>query len=93
MCTSEFADVDLGMKFFSRSIKIISYSYENIVKFIYSEKVTNFCEIFALLLTGTTLDKSKVKISQNLVAFSKYMNFNYCISVNSFPGNYSFLKV
>ena len=23
MCTSEFADVDLGMKFFSRSIKIL----------------------------------------------------------------------
>ena len=47
------------------------------VKFIYSEKVTKFCEIFTLLLTGTTLDKSKVKISQNFVAFSEYMNFNF----------------
>ena len=28
-----------------------------------------------LLLTGTTQDKSKVKISQNFVAFSEYMNF------------------
>ena len=45
------------------------------LKFIYSEKATKFCEIFALLLTGTTQDKSKVKISQNSVAFSEYMNF------------------
>ena len=28
-----------------------------------------------LNLTGTTYDKSKVKISQNFVAFSEYMNF------------------
>ena len=45
------------------------------LKFIYSEKATKFCEIFTLLLTGTTCDKSKVKISQNFVAFSEYMNF------------------
>ena len=42
------------------------------LKFIYSEKATQFCEIFTLLLTGTTQDKSKVKISKNFVAFSKY---------------------
>jgi hypothetical protein len=47
------------------------------VKFIYSEKATKFGEIFALLLTRTTYDKSKVKILQNFVAFSEYMNFNY----------------
>ena len=46
------------------------------LKFIYSEKATKLCEIFTLLLTGTTLDKSKVKISQNFVAFSEYMKFN-----------------
>ena len=45
------------------------------IKFIYSEKATKFCEIFTLILTGTTWDKSKVKISQNCVAFSEYMNF------------------
>ena len=45
------------------------------VKFIYSEKATKFCEIFTLLLTGTTQDKSKVKISENFVAFSEYVNF------------------
>ena len=43
--------------------------------FIYSEKATKFCEIFTLLLTGTTQDKSKVKILQNFVAFSEYVNF------------------
>ena len=47
-----------------------------LVKFIYSaEKATKFCKIFTLILTGTTQDKSKVKISQNFVAFSEYMNF------------------
>ena len=43
---------------------------------MYSEKATKFCEILTLLLTDTTLNKSKVKISQNFVAFSEYMNFN-----------------
>ena len=47
-----------------------------IIKFIYSEKATKFCEIFTLLLTVGTVVKSKVNISQNFVAFSEYMNFN-----------------
>ena len=37
---------------------------KKIAKFIYSEKATKFCKIFTLLLTGTTYDKSKVKISK-----------------------------
>ena len=49
------------------------------LKFIYSEKATKFCEIFALLidllLSYIVPVKSKVKISQNFVAFSEYMNF------------------
>ena len=36
-----------------------------ILKFIYSEKATKFCEIFPLLLTVCTVVKSKEKISQN----------------------------
>ena len=40
------------------------------LKFIYSEKATQFCEM-------CTAVKSKGKISQNLVAFSEYMNFNF----------------
>ena len=46
------------------------------LKFIYSEKATKFCEISANYLTGSTLDKKLVEISQNFVAFSEYMNFN-----------------
>ena len=47
-----------------------------IVKFIYSEKATKFCEICTLFLSVCTADKSKVKISQNLVAFKECTNFN-----------------
>ena len=46
-----------------------------VLKFIYSEKATKFCEIFTLLLTVCTVVKSKVKISQKFVAFFEYMNF------------------
>ena len=46
------------------------------LKFIYSEKVTKFCETFPLLLTTVHTVESKGKISQNFVAFSEYMNFN-----------------
>ena len=45
------------------------------VKFIYSEKATKFREIFTLLLSYVVPVKSKVKILQNFVAFSEYMNF------------------
>ena len=45
------------------------------LKFIYSEKATKLCEIFTLLLSYVVPVKSKVKISQNFVAFSEYMNF------------------
>ena len=48
-----------------------------VVKFIYSEKATKFCEIFTVALTGTKWDKSTVEISQNFVAFSEYMNFTF----------------
>ena len=46
-----------------------------ILKFIYSEKATKFCEIFALLLSYVVPVKSEVKISKRIVAFSEYMNF------------------
>ena len=45
------------------------------VKFIYSEKATKFCEIFTLPLSYVVPVKNKVKISQNFLAFSEYMNF------------------
>ena len=48
-----------------------------LLKFVYSEKVTEFCEIFPLLLTAVRTVKSKGKILQNYVTFSKYMNLKY----------------
>ena len=45
------------------------------VKFIYSEKATKFCEISTLLFSYVVPVKSKVEISQNVVAFAEYMNF------------------
>ena len=54
-----------------------------LLKFIYSGKATNFCEIFTLLLSYVVPVKSKVKISQNFVAFSEYMNFNLILIVKS----------
>jgi hypothetical protein len=50
--------------------------YESLLKFIYSEKATKFCEIFPLLLTAVLTVKSKGNISQNFETFSEYMNFN-----------------
>ena len=50
---------------------------KDVVKFIYLEKATKFCEISILLLTGTTYDKSKEDILKNFVAFSEYMKFIY----------------
>ena len=44
---------------------------------MYSEKATKFCEIYTLLLAYVVPVKKKVKISQNFVAFSEYMNFSY----------------
>ena len=54
------------------------------LKFIYSEKATRFCEILTLLLPYIVPVKSRVKISQNFVASSEYMNFN---QPESIPGN------
>ena len=50
------------------------------IKFIYSETATKFWEIFILLLFYIVVPvKSKVKILQNFVAFSKYMKFTNII--------------
>ena len=50
------------------------------VKFIYSEKATKLRVISTLLLSVCTVDKSKVEISQNFVAFSEYTNFTTKLS-------------
>ena len=48
---------------------------KKLLKLICSEKTTKFCKIFTLLLSYVAPVKSKMKISQNFVAFSEYMNF------------------
>ena len=49
-----------------------------LLKFIYSEKATIFCEISTLDLSYIITVKSTVEISQNFVAFSECMNFTFC---------------
>ena len=51
-------------------------NFLEVVKFIYSEKATNFCKISTVDLSYVVTVKSTVEISQNFVAFSEYMNFN-----------------
>ena len=46
-----------------------------LVKFIYSDKATNFCEISTADLSYVVMVKSTEDISQIFVAFSEYMNF------------------
>ena len=48
-----------------------------LVKFIYSEKATKFCEISAIDLSYVVPVKSTVEILKNFVAFSEYMNFKF----------------
>ena len=66
---------------FSRQIKVCVpiCSLLWYIEFICSEKTTKFYEIFTLLLSYVVPVKSKMKISQNFVAFSEYMNF-ICLS-------------
>ena len=45
------------------------------LKFIYSEKATNFCKISNVDLSYVVRVKSIMEILQNFVAFSEYMNF------------------
>ena len=47
----------------------------HILKFIYSEKATKFCETSTLLLSYVVEVISKVEILQNFVAFLEYITF------------------
>ena len=46
------------------------------IKFIYSEKATKFCNISTNYLSYVLPVKELVEILLNHVAFSEYMNFN-----------------
>ena len=60
-----------------QGLKPFCFFLKSVLKFIYFEKATKFCEIFTLFLSYVVPVKSEVKISQNYVAFSEYMNFMY----------------
>ena len=59
----------------SRNLNFIKIYSWIIIKFVYFEKATKFCKFSTVDLTVTTLDKSKVNISQKILAFLEYMNF------------------
>ena len=46
-----------------------------LIKFIFSEKATKFCEISTIDLSYVVPVKSTVEILQNFVVFSEYVNF------------------
>ena len=51
--------------------------YNILIKFIYSEKALQLCEISTVDLSYVVPVKFTVEISQNYVAFSEYMNFKW----------------
>ena len=61
-----------------------------VLKFIYSEKTTKFCEISTLLLSYVVPVKSKVENSQNC-GVSEYMNFTYLSFDKFFPSYQRFV--
>ena len=68
---------------------LLFFSPLKLIKFMYSEKATKFCKTFTFLLSYLVPVKSKVKVSQNFVACSEYMNFTLphtlnCICVSLF---------
>ena len=55
--------------------KTLQVFKRSLIKFIYSDKATKFCETSTLLLSTVHTEKSKVEILKISVAFSEYMNF------------------
>ena len=53
------------------------------LKFIYSEKATNFCEISTVDLSYVVAIKSTMEISEHFVACSEYMNLMIESGTNS----------
>ena len=69
--------VQFQRRYLSKCSKLQNFfkTLHPLLKFIYFEKATKFCEICTLLLTGTVHRTKKVKILQNFVVFSEYMTF------------------
>ena len=62
------ADVQSGYE-------LLKWMEKKMLKSIYSEKATKFCEISTVDLSYVVTVKSTVEISQNFAAFWEYMNF------------------
>mgnify|MGYP007025463004 CR=1 FL=1 len=75
LCNQVATMLEKCIQYFLPKVIVIKFCGGLFIKFTYSEKATKFCEISTLLLTKVHTVKSKVEISQNLVAFSEYMNF------------------
>ena len=59
-----------------KNVSPISFPPNKVLKYtLFSEKATKFCEIFTLLLSVCTVEKCKLEISQNFVAYSEFANF------------------
>ena len=83
ICSRRMACICLGnLMILKKEKKNVGLIMLIILKFIYSEKATQFCEIFTLLLSYVVPIKSIVKISQNFVGFSEYKNFNRRVFIN-----------
>ena len=68
-----------------KSALIVILSFDGDVKLIYSEKATKFCETSIVDLSYVVPIKSTLEISQNYVAFSEYMSFIVCNTINKNP--------
>ena len=59
-----------------KDLQFLKQNQGTYLKFIYSEKATNFYEISIAEFTYVVTVKSTVEISQNFVAFSDYINLS-----------------
>ena len=70
-------EIQVMTTIFTQNDSFWSFWVKIIVKFIYSEKATNFCQFSTLDLSFVVTVKSTVEILKIFVPFSEYMNFNY----------------
>ena len=73
-------DVSTRLMWPELQVSFLEFTFINsLLKFIYSEKATNFCKISTVNLSYVVMVKFKMEISQNFVAFSECINFNRMI--------------
>ena len=71
-------DVSTRLMWPELQVSFLEFTLINsLLKFIFSEKATNFCEISTVNLSYIVTVKSTAEILKKSVAFSEYMNFYY----------------